>query len=90
MKSLPVKEIKTIADMCAFFAHLWAVEKMAFHPEDSFADAIVSETGEGFYSPAEAVERDRLMVQCWQVCHDPCSVALDLGRTLKIGPFQTA
>lgn len=62
------KQIKTVDDVKAFFDHLVKVEKLNFHPDDTFDDYQNFETGEPSYSEQEAKVRDQRMNEAFDVC----------------------
>lgn len=83
-----ITEIKTVADVEAF-AHQLVAEGLTggFHPDDPFED-FVNSLGELIYTPEEAVVRDELMSQCFEVCGD--DVYQIVGRiTMRDTPFES-
>jgi len=61
--------IQTINDVKAFAKHLVQVEKLSFHPDDDFKDYINIETDEPFYTEEEALFRNKLISDCFEVCN---------------------
>lgn len=64
---LPEK-ITCVDDVKAFFEHLVRVDKVAFHPDDDFADYVHRGTGEPTYTEDEATLRNTLMQQAFEIC----------------------
>ena len=62
-------EIKTVADVVAFAKHLVEVEKLSFHPDDDFGVYITSDN-KPFYSEEDAILRNKLMDNCFDVCNE--------------------
>jgi hypothetical protein len=61
-------EIKTLQDVKSFAQHLTKIERLSFHPHDDFLDYINFKTKERFYADDEAILRNKLMDECFQVC----------------------
>lgn len=61
-------EIKTLADVKSFAEHLITVEKVNTHPDDDFFDYVNYKTKAPIYSNEEALLRNRLMEECFEVC----------------------
>lgn len=59
--------IETIEDVRQFAEQLLA-EGLSFHPDDNFEDYIHMESNKPFYTPDQAVLRNRLMEQSFEVC----------------------
>ena len=68
-KSLP-KTIKSDMDIWAFFNYLHNVDGILFHPEQDFDTYIDSKTGNPYFSPEEAKQRDELMNVCFEACSE--------------------
>jgi len=62
-------QIQTLNDVVAFAKHLVEVEKLSFHPDDDFRDYIKLKDNQPFYSETEAVLRNKLMNDCFEVCN---------------------
>ena len=60
--------ITTIAEVEDFAKFLYVQKKLAFHPDDDFADYISSESNEPFLSNEEVELFNRLMNECFNVC----------------------
>jgi hypothetical protein len=63
-----ITEIKTLQDVKTFAQHLTKIERLSFHPDDDFLDYINFKTRERFYADDEAILRNKLMDECFQVC----------------------
>lgn len=61
-------QIKTINDVKSFATHLVQVERLSFHPDDDFRDYINVENQKAFYTEEEALLRNKLMNECFEVC----------------------
>lgn len=72
-------EIRSLDDAKTFFRFLYLVEKLAFHPDERFAN-YVDENGKRLYAAAKARELDRLMAQTFEVCDDPYAVAVEIAE----------
>ena len=62
-----IAEIKTLNDVKIFTKQLVA-EGLNYHPDDDFENYVNIETGEPSYTSDEAVLRNRLNAQCFEVC----------------------
>jgi len=62
-----IQEIKTVEDVKTFFNDLLA-ESLNFQPDDRFEDYINYETKEPTYTEEEAMLRNRLLEQAFDVC----------------------
>lgn len=62
-----IQEIKTVEDVKTFFNKLLA-EELNFHPDDDFANYINYETKVPTYTEEEAVLRNRLLTQSFEIC----------------------
>jgi hypothetical protein len=56
--------IKTPEDIAEFFAHLYLVDRVQFHPDDRFVN-YVDEKGRPAFTPDEILVRDRLMAEAF-------------------------
>jgi len=78
-----IQEIKTIRDVKTFFEELLS-EGLNFHPDDQFEDYINYETKEPTYTEEEAVLRNHLLEQAFDVCekqgHDSCVTSMMLSH----------
>lgn len=61
-----MQTIKTLADV-SLFAKQLVDEGINFNPDDDFND-YVNQSGEPCFSQEEAVKRNKLMDQCFEVC----------------------
>lgn len=62
------KDITTIQDVKDFANYLVNVEHVNFNSDEDFRNYISYETLQPTYSEAEAVKRNNLMEQCFNVC----------------------
>jgi hypothetical protein len=62
-----ITEIKTIEDVEEFVTQLVA-EGLNYHPDDDFENYIDIETGDPSYMPEEALLRNKLNQQCFEIC----------------------
>ena len=62
-----IEQINTVEDVKIFFNELLE-EGLNFHPDDPFSDYIHAGSGEQFYSDQEALVRDNLLDQAFEVC----------------------
>ena len=62
------KNITTIQDVKDFANYLVNVEHVNFNSDEDFRNYISYETHQSTYSEAEAVKRNNLMEQCFNVC----------------------
>ncbi|GAA4465489.1 hypothetical protein GCM10023093_17770 [Nemorincola caseinilytica] len=62
-----IQEIKTVDDVKTFFNELHD-EGLNFHPDDLFEQYIHRETNQPFYTDEQAIERNRLLAQAFEVC----------------------
>lgn len=62
-----IQVIKTVEDVQAFFRELHA-EDLNFHPDDDFSNYVNIDTGQPTYTISEAVERNKLLDQSFEVC----------------------
>ena len=60
--------IETIKDVQDFAKFLYYERKVAFHPDDDFADYVSDETGKQSFSKKEIPIFNRLMDECFKVC----------------------
>ncbi len=60
--------IETIVDVQNFAKYLYNDRKVAFHPDDNFADYVSDETGKQTFLKEEIHIFNRLMDECFQVC----------------------
>ena len=60
-------EIKSIADVTKFVTELLG-EGLNYHPDENFENYVNMETGEPSYTAQEAMLRNRLNDQCFEVC----------------------
>jgi hypothetical protein len=65
-----IKEIKNTQDVAAFFTYLVEVEKLNFHPDESFDQYVNLDTKEQSYTVEECTVRDKLMEKCFLVCEN--------------------
>jgi hypothetical protein len=61
-------QIQTLNDVIAFAKHLVQNEKLSFHPDDDFRDYVNFETQEAFYTNEEAILKNKMMNDCFEVC----------------------
>lgn len=73
-----ITEIKTLQDVKSFAQHLTKIERLSFHPDDDFLDYINFKTRKRFYTDDEAKLRNKLMDECYQVCHQANTDIYDL------------
>ncbi len=62
------KDIITIQDVKDFANYLVNVEHVNFNSDEDFRNYISYETHQSTYSEAEAVKRNNLMEECFNVC----------------------
>jgi hypothetical protein len=60
--------IETINDVQDFAKYLYNNLRVAFHPDDDFADYVNDETGKQTFTKEEIPIFNRLMDECFQVC----------------------
>jgi len=60
--------ITKIEDVASFAKYLIHEEKLSVHPDDNFFEYENYETQLPFYTKEEAVLRNKLMNQCFDVC----------------------
>ena len=60
--------IETIVDVQNLAKYLYNDRKVAFHPDDNFADYVSDETGKQTFSDEEIPIFIRLMDECFLVC----------------------
>ena len=76
-----IQEIKTTEDVKTFFEELLS-EGLNFHPDDLFEDYINYETKEPTYTEEEAVLRNHLLEQAFDVCekqgHDIYELCIEI------------
>jgi hypothetical protein len=62
-----ITEIKSLEDVTEFVIQLVS-EGLNYHPDDDFENYVSIETSEPSYTPDEALLRNRLNTQCFEVC----------------------
>jgi hypothetical protein len=62
-----IAEIKSIEDVAEFVSQL-VDEGLNYHPDDDFENYVNMETGDPSYTLEQASERNRLNMQCFEVC----------------------
>ena len=60
--------ITNIEDVKDLAKYLYYERKVAFHPDDDFADYVNDETGEQTFTGEEISLFNRLMDECFEVC----------------------
>ena len=62
--------ITKIEDVASFAKYLIHEEKLSVHPDDNFFEYENYETQLPFYTKEEAVLRNKLMKQCFDLCEE--------------------
>jgi hypothetical protein len=62
-----IGEIKNVEDVSTFVIQLVA-EGLNYHPDDDFNNYVNTETGEPSYTPEQALIRNTLNDQCFEIC----------------------
>lgn len=73
-----LSEIKSIKDVCEFVAQL-VEEGLNYHPDEDFENYVNIETGEPSYTPEQVCLRNRLNIQCFEVCESTCVNLYDIS-----------
>lgn len=63
-----IVSIQNLEDVKSFFHHLLFKERLNFHPDEDFQNYIDQETMQPTYTAQEALLRNKLMEQAFQVC----------------------
>ena len=84
-----IQEIKTVEDVKTFFNELLA-EELNFHPDDRFEDYINYETMEPTYTEEEAMLRNRLVEQSFDVCDKDNADIYELCTEIFMKDFYDA
>jgi hypothetical protein len=62
-----ITEIRSPEDVTEF-VKLLVAEGLNYHPDDDFENYVNMQTGDPSYTPAEALLRNQLNDQCFEVC----------------------
>lgn len=62
--------ITSITEVEEFAQFLYNQKKLAFHPDEDFADYISAESNEPFFTNEEIELFNRLTVECFEVCEN--------------------
>lgn len=68
MRYTTQSHITTIEDVQDFARYLYNERKVAFHPDDDFADYAYYDNGEAMFTDNEVPLHNRLMKECFTVC----------------------
>ncbi|RYC69601.1 hypothetical protein [Spirosoma sordidisoli] len=58
--------INTLTDVHLMIVHLYDIDRVCFHPDDSFKDTV--RENQPFYTPEMAGRLDALMEQAFELC----------------------
>lgn len=76
-----LSEIKSLEDISEFVAQL-VKEELNYHPDDDFENYVNIETGEPSYTLRQASLRNRLNIQCFEVCESAGADLYDISMEI--------
>lgn len=76
-----ITKIRSLNDVAEFVVQLVA-EGLNYHPDDDFENYVNIETGEPSYTPDEALLRNRLNAQCFEVCEKAGADIYDISMEI--------
>jgi hypothetical protein len=76
-----ITEIRSPEDVTEF-VKLLVAEGLNYHPDDDFENYINIETGEPSYTSGEALLRNRLNAQCFEVCESAGADIYDISMEI--------
>lgn len=75
-----IKKIQTTSDVEQFINSLIIKENLNFHPDEDFRNYIHLDTGLPSYSIPEAILRNKLLSECFQICKKEGVDIYQIGR----------
>lgn len=76
-----LSEIKSLKDVSEFIIQL-VREGLNYHPDDDFENYVNMETGKPTYTPEQVSLRNRLNLQCFNICETAGADLYDISMVI--------